>query len=49
VASPRSTAAASKARSTRSRRVATSGGRNVGHGQRPHPSAPGSCRWAVSE
>ena len=42
-ASTRSNAAASKARSTRSRRVPTSGGRNVGHGQRSHPSAPGSC------
>jgi hypothetical protein len=40
-ASPTNTTAATKARSTRSRRVPTSGGRNVRHGQRPHPWAPG--------
>src|SRR3712207_6118965 len=42
-ASPRSNAAASKTRSTQSRCVTTSGGRNAGHGQRPQPSAPGRC------
>ncbi len=48
-ASPINITTTTRARSTRSRRVPTSGGRNVRHGQRPQRSVSRRCSWALSE